>query len=129
MCCVLDYWWVATSLVCDQVNPFDVICTMGASAALTVGGVPFEGPLACVRIGRDIDTGELIVNPTYEEQDNSDLDLELAGTRDFVSMLEAGAHEITEEDMLCLLYTSSKICVIFLITALVPLISVSPAGA
>ena len=91
---------VATSLVCDQVNPFDVICTMGASAALTVGGVPFEGPLACVRIGRDIDTGELIVNPTYEEQDNSDLDLELAGTRDFVSMLEAGAHEITEEDML-----------------------------
>ena len=91
---------VATSLVCDQVNPFDVICTMGASAALTVGGVPFEGPLACVRIGRDIDTGEFIVNPTYEEQDNSDLDLELAGTRDFVSMLEAGAHEITEEDML-----------------------------
>ena len=91
---------VATSLVCDQVNPFDVICTMGASAALTVGGVPFEGPLACVRIGRDIDTGEFIVNPTYEEQDNSDLDLELGGTGDFVSMLEAGAHEISEEDML-----------------------------
>ena len=91
---------VATSLVCDQVNPFDVICTMGASAALTVGGVPFEGPLACVRIGRDVDTGEFIVNPTYEEQDNSDLDLELGGTRDFVSMLEAGAHEISEEDML-----------------------------
>ena len=91
---------VATSLVCDQDNPFDVICTMGASAALTVGGVPFEGPLACVRIGRDSETGEFIVNPTYEEQDNSDLDLELAGTRDFVSMLEAGAHEITEEDML-----------------------------
>ena len=91
---------VATSLVCDQVNPFDVICTMGASAALTVGGVPFEGPLACVRIGRDRDTHEFIVNPTYEERDNSDLDLELGGTRDFVSMLEAGAEEITEEDML-----------------------------
>ncbi len=91
---------VATSLVCDQVNPFDVICTMGASAALTVGGVPFEGPLACVRIGRDRDTREFIVNPTYEERDNSDLDLELGGTRDFVSMLEAGAEEITEEDML-----------------------------
>ena len=91
---------VATSLVCDQINPFDVICTMGASAALTVGGVPFEGPLACVRIGRDRDTHEFIVNPTYEERDNSDLDLELGGTRDFVSMLEAGAEEITEEDML-----------------------------
>ena len=91
---------VATSLVCDQINPFDVICTMGASAALTVGGVPFEGPLACVRIGRDRDTHEFIVNPTYEERDNSDLDLELGGTRDFVSMLETGAEEITEEDML-----------------------------
>ena len=91
---------VATSFVCDQENPFDVICTMGASAALTVGGVPFEGPLACVRIGRDRDTGEFIVNPTYEEKDNSDLDLELAGTRSFISMLEAGAEEITEEDML-----------------------------
>jgi polyribonucleotide nucleotidyltransferase len=91
---------VATCLVADQVNPFDVICTMGASSALTVGGVPFEGPLACVRIGRDVDSGEFIVNPTYDEQDNSDLDLELAGTRDFISMLEAGAHEISEEDML-----------------------------
>ena len=91
---------VATSLVADQANPIDVICTMGASAALTVGGVPFEGPLACVRIGRDRDTHELLVNPTYEERDNSDLDLELAGTGDFISMLEAGAEEISEEEML-----------------------------
>lgn len=91
---------VATSLVSDQINPFDVICTMGASAAMSVGGVPFEGPLACVRIGRNRDTGELLVNPTYEEQDNSDLDLELAGTGDFISMVEAGADEISEQDML-----------------------------
>ena len=91
---------VATSLVADQVNPVDTMCVMAASAAFTVGGVPFEGPLACVRIGRDRDTHEFIVNPTYEERDNSDLDLELGGTRDFVSMLEAGAEEITEEDML-----------------------------
>ena len=91
---------VATSLVCDQINPYDVICTMGASAALSVGGVPFEGPLACVRIGRNRETGAFMVNPTYEERENSDLDLELGGTRDFVSMLEAGAEEISEEDML-----------------------------
>lgn len=91
---------VATPLVADQVNPVDTICIMAASAALTVGGVPFEGPLACVRIGRDIDTGEFLVNPTYEERDNSDLDLELAGTESFISMLEAGANEISEEDML-----------------------------
>ena len=91
---------VVTSLVADQENPIDVIGTMGASLAMTVGGVPFEGPLACVRIGRNKETGEFIVNPTYEERDNSDLDLELAGTRDFISMVEAGADEISEEDML-----------------------------
>ena len=91
---------VATSLVADQKNPIDVICTMGASLALTLGGVPFEGPLACVRIGRNKETGEFIVNPTYEERENSDLDLELAGTRDFISMVEAGAEEVTEDDML-----------------------------
>ena len=53
---------VATSLVADQVNPFDVINVMGASLAMTLGGVPFEGPLACVRIGRNVETGEFIVN-------------------------------------------------------------------
>ena len=91
---------VAMPLVADQVNSVDTICVMGASAALTVGGVPFEGPLACVRIGRDRTTGEFLVNPTYEERDNSDLDLELAGSATFISMLEAGAEEISEEDML-----------------------------
>ena len=91
---------VAMPLVADQVHPVDTIAIMGASAALTVGGVPFEGPLACVRIGRDRDTKEFIVNPTYEEQDNSDLDLELAGSATYISMLEAGADEISEEDML-----------------------------
>ena len=91
---------VATSLVADQTNPVDVICVMAASSALTVGGVPFEGPLACVRIARNPETGEFIVNPTYEERDYSDLDLELAGTPDFISMLEASAEEISEQDML-----------------------------
>ena len=91
---------VATSLVADQTNPCDVICVMGASLALTVGGVPFEGPLACVRIGRDVETGEFIVNPTYDERANSDLDLELGGTSEFISMVEAGAQEVSEDDML-----------------------------
>ena len=91
---------VATSLVADQVNPVDTMCIMAASAAFTVGGVPFEGPLACVRIGRNPETGEFIVNPTYDERDASDLDLELAGSDSFISMLEASADEISEEDML-----------------------------
>ncbi len=91
---------VAMPLVADQINSVDTISIMGASAALTVGGVPFEGPLAGVRIARNPETGEFIVNPTYEERDFSDLDLELAGSATFISMLEAGAKEISEEDML-----------------------------
>lgn len=91
---------VATSLVCDGENAPDVISVCGASAALMVGGAPFDGPVSCVRIGRDRDTHEFIVNPTYEEQNKSDLELTIAGTADFISMVEAGADEISEEDML-----------------------------
>mgnify|MGYP000287945951 CR=1 FL=1 len=73
---------------------------MGASAALMLGAAPFDGPAACVRIGRDVETGEFIVNPTFEESENSDLELTIAGTADYISMVEAGADEISEEDML-----------------------------
>ena len=58
---------VATSLVADQVNPFDVINVMGASLAMTLGGVPFEGPLACVRIGRNVETGERVDGRAADE--------------------------------------------------------------
>lgn len=91
---------VATTLVADQVNPIDNICVMGASAALMIGDAPFDGPCACVRVGRDVTTGDFICNPTYEEQEGSDLDLIIAGTTDYISMIEAGAKEISEEDML-----------------------------
>ena len=53
-----------------------------------------------MRIGRDIETGEFIVNPTFEESEHSDLELTIAGTADYISMVEAGADEISEEDML-----------------------------
>ena len=79
---------VATPFVIDGENLPDTICVAGASAALLVGGAPFDGPAACVRIGRDIETGEFIVNPTNSEQENSDLELTIAGT--------------------CLLYTSHR---------------------
>ncbi len=91
---------VATTFVVDGQNPPDTICVGGASAALLVGGAPFDGPAACVRIGRNVETGEFIVNPTYEEQEASDLELTIAGTRDYISMVEAGADQISEEDML-----------------------------
>lgn len=91
---------VATSLVCDEENPFDTISIMGASAALMVAGSPYEGPSACVRIGRDINSGEFIVNPTYQEMENSDLELTIAGTKEYISMVEASADEIPEDVML-----------------------------
>ena len=91
---------VCTTLVVDSVNPPGTICVMGASAALMLGAAPFDGPAACVRIGRDIETGEFIVNPTFEESEHSDLELTIAGTADYISMVEAGAAEISEEDML-----------------------------
>ena len=91
---------VATTFVVDGENPPDCICVGGASAALLAGGAPFDGPAACVRIGRDRETGEFLVNPTYEEMETSDLELTIAGTADYISMVEAGAEEISEDDML-----------------------------
>lgn len=91
---------VATTFVVDGQNPPDCISVMGASAALMCASAPFDGPCACVRIGRDKTTREFIVNPTYQEQENSDLELTIAGTSDYISMVEAGAEEISEEDML-----------------------------
>ena len=91
---------VVTILSADQVNQPDVIGVMGASAAFLVGGVPFDGPAAAVRIGRNIDTGEFIVNPTFAESEESDIELVIAGTAEYISMVEAGAREVSEADML-----------------------------
>lgn len=99
---------VCTSLVADGQNTPDVICVGAASAALMVGGAPFDGPAACVRIGRDKTTGAFIVNPTVDEQSNSDLELTVAGTKDYISMVEAGAECISEEDMLSALEFASE---------------------
>ncbi|TDB39097.1 MAG: polyribonucleotide nucleotidyltransferase [Actinobacteria bacterium] len=93
---------IATVLSADQVNQPDVISIMGASSALLAAGIPFEGPLAGVRVCRDED-GQFIVNPSFEDAELSDLDLVVAGSKDAVYMLEAGAQEVTEEDMLAAL--------------------------
>ena len=99
---------VATTFVCDGQNPPDCICVGGASAALLCAGAPFDGPAACVRIARNVETGEWIVNPTYEEQELSDVELTIAGTADYISMVEAGANEISEEDMLAAMEFGQK---------------------
>ncbi|GAV31311.1 polynucleotide phosphorylase [Coriobacteriaceae bacterium EMTCatB1] len=93
---------IATVLSADQEHQVDVISIMGASAALMIAGVPFEGPLAGVRISRTAD-GEWLVNPTFEETEASDLDLVVAGSKDAIFMVEAGAKMVSEEDMLAAL--------------------------
>ncbi|NPD32607.1 polyribonucleotide nucleotidyltransferase [Eggerthellaceae bacterium zg-997] len=91
---------VATTLVADHENPIDTVCVQGASAALMVGAAPFDGPVSCVRVARNPETGAFICNPTYAEMEASDLDLVIAGTREYISMIEAGGSEVSEDDML-----------------------------
>ncbi|MCC8190071.1 MAG: polyribonucleotide nucleotidyltransferase, partial [Planctomycetes bacterium] len=85
-------------LSADMDNDPDILSIIGASAALSLSELPFEGPIGAVRIGM-ID-GELIVNPTNSQDKKSDLKLVLAGTADSVTMVEAGAADIPEDKML-----------------------------
>ena len=89
-----DLQIVATILSSDQVHPPDVLAILGASAALAISDIPWDGPIGGSRIG--LFEGELVVNPTYEEIPNSDLDLVVSGTGDAIMMVEAGARELTE---------------------------------
>ncbi|HEY3100510.1 MAG TPA: polyribonucleotide nucleotidyltransferase [Methylomirabilota bacterium] len=82
----------------DQENDPDVLAINGASAALCLSGIPFDGPVGAVRVGQ-ID-GSFVVNPTTEQRTVSTLELVIAGTEDAVLMVEAGAKEVPEETML-----------------------------
>ena len=90
---------ICTVLSADMIHGHDVLCINGASAALAISPLPFLGPVGAVRVAR-ID-GELVVNPTLQEADeDSDLDLIVVGTRDALTMIEAGADQIPEDTML-----------------------------
>jgi polyribonucleotide nucleotidyltransferase len=82
----------------DQENDGDILGATGASAALTISDIPFDGPIAEVRVGR-ID-GELIINPTFSQLEKSDMDVTVAGTRDSIVMVEGEAQGISEQEML-----------------------------
>jgi len=92
-----DVQLVITVLSTDQENNPDVLGTVAASAALTISEIPFNGPIGAVRVGR-ID-GEFIVNPTHTQLADSELDLIVAGTRDAIMMVEAGAKLLPEDVM------------------------------
>jgi polyribonucleotide nucleotidyltransferase len=81
----------------DGENPIDVLCVNAASAALMLSDIPWGGPVGAVRVGRI--AGQFVINPTFAEIEQSDLDLRLAGTRDAILMVECGAKEIPEEVM------------------------------
>ena len=85
---------VITVLSADMENPLDTLGTIAASAALTISDVPFDGPVASVRIGH-VD-GELVLQPTWAEIATSDLNLVVAGTKDAIMMVEAEAGEVPE---------------------------------
>ncbi len=89
-----DIQIVCTVLSADQENDPDILSIIGASAALSLAPIPFAGPVSATRVGYI--NGELVVNPTYSELEESALDLTVAGTRSAVVMVEAGALEVPE---------------------------------
>ncbi len=89
---------IGTALSADQETPLDIMSIVGASAALSVSDIPFEGPIAATQIGY-VDGG-LVINPTYEQLERSDLDLIAAGSSSGVVMMEAGASELPESVVL-----------------------------
>src|ERR687892_1305390 len=90
---------ICTTLSADLVTPHDILAMNGASAALMISPLPFQGPVGAVRIGM-ID-GELVVNPTLPEvEEESTLDLIVVGTKEGLTMVEAGADEVPEETLL-----------------------------
>lgn len=93
-----DVMVVATCMSADQINPPDTLAIVGASVAIMIAGLPFNGPVGAVRVGRV--EGRFIANPTYEQMAVSDLDLVVAGTENSIMMVEAGALIVSERDML-----------------------------
>ncbi|MDP9271641.1 MAG: polyribonucleotide nucleotidyltransferase [Chloroflexota bacterium] len=92
-----DVQVVLTVLSADQENDPDILAVNGASAALAISPIPFLGPVGAVRVGRI--GGQFVTNPTISQLDESDLDLVVAGTRDAVMMVEAGAKILPESVM------------------------------
>ena len=93
-----DVQIIATALSVDQDNPADIAAMIGTSCALSISDIPFDGPIGGVRVGY-VD-GEYVINPTVAQQAVSELNLTVAGTRDAILMVEAGAKEVSEETML-----------------------------
>lgn len=97
---------IATVLSFDKENDADVMAVTAASAALHISEIPFHGPVACVRMGRQ--DGKFVVNPTSTQLQTSDLNLIVAGSRDGIVMVEGGAKQLPEDVMLDALFTAHQ---------------------
>jgi polyribonucleotide nucleotidyltransferase len=97
---------IATVLSSDKLNPTDVLAVTGASAALHISDIPWEGPIAGIRVGR-VD-GEFIAYPTFAQMHESDIDLVVAASRDAIVMVEGGAAEANESDVIDALIFAQK---------------------
>ncbi|MFZ4454200.1 polyribonucleotide nucleotidyltransferase [Salibacterium aidingense] len=82
----------------DQDCSSEMAAMLGSSIALSLSDIPFSGPIAGVKVGR-VD-GQFVINPTIEQEEKSDIELTVAGTKEAINMVEAGANEVPEEDML-----------------------------
>lgn len=99
---------IATMLSVDQINPPDVLALVGASTALTLSDIPFEGSIAGCRIAR-VD-GAWVMNPTFEQIEQGDLDMIVAGDRDSIVMVEGEADEVSERELLeCFKFAHDRI--------------------
>jgi polyribonucleotide nucleotidyltransferase len=97
---------IATVLSADRENDPDVVAMLGASVALQVSDIPFNGPLAGVRIGRI--NGRWVINPTQSQLLESDMDIFLSGSRDAIVMVEGGAKMVPEDEILEALFTGHE---------------------
>jgi len=88
---------IATVLSADKINPTDVLALTGASAALHISDIPWSGPVVGIRVSRV--EGEFVAYPTFEQQEKSDIDLVVAASKDAIVMVEGGAAEATENDI------------------------------
>lgn len=99
---------ISTVMSVDQDCSSEIAAMIGSSISLSISDIPFDGPIAGINIGR-IDN-QLVINPSVEEQKESDLELTVAGTKDAINMVEAGADEVSEEAMLeAILYAHEEI--------------------
>src|SRR5699024_3199867 len=99
---------ISTVMSVDQDCSSEIAAMIGSSIALSISDIPFDGPIAGINIGRI--NNQLVINPSIEEQGKSDLELTVAGTKDAINMVEAGADEVSEEAMLeAILYAHEEI--------------------